>query len=99
MLPQVKGNVYVMGDNQEGQLGIKPNNGTMNQLLRYSCPAEVNIPSSAKPVHVSCGDYHTALITGKVSVLLGLVESLNTALTCRAKANHVISFFRVGIST
>lgn len=50
------GQLFVWGDNSEGQIGLASE-------ASVSVPCEVNI---GKPVSsVSCGYYHSALVTGK----------------------------------
>ena len=45
------------GDNSEGQLGLG------DSLSEVDKPTRLRIDE--KPVHISCGYYHTAIVTGK----------------------------------
>ena len=50
------GQVYVWGSNSDGQLGLPDTNDT---VLR-----PVLLPFAHQIVHISCGYYHTAFVTG-----------------------------------
>ena len=52
-----KNRVWVWGDNSEGQLGLG------DSLSEVDKPTRLKIDE--KPVHISCGYYHTAIVTGK----------------------------------
>ena len=58
-----RGKVYSWGDSSQGQLG----HGTMVQ----ECPEPklIDVLLHIKIVYVSCGDSHTALVSGKVAFL------------------------------
>lgn len=49
-------NVWVWGDNTEGQLGLG------DGVSEVEKPTKLKLDD--KPVHISCGYYHTAIVTG-----------------------------------
>jgi len=52
--------VYVWGDNSEGQLGLG------DGVSEAELPEQLRLDEKA--VHISCGYYHTAVVTGYVSI-------------------------------
>lgn len=50
------GQVYVWGSNSDGQLGLPDTNDIISR--------PVLLPFAHQIVHVSCGYYHTAFVTG-----------------------------------
>jgi X-linked retinitis pigmentosa GTPase regulator len=50
------GEVYVWGSNSDGQLGLPDTN---DNIL-----SPVLLPFDQRIVHISCGYYHTAFVTG-----------------------------------
>lgn len=58
-----KGKTFSFGDNSEGQLGIRLDSKLEGQT-KFSFAIRARIPTDSKPLHIACGDYHTALVTG-----------------------------------
>lgn len=76
-MPLEKGTLFVWGSNSEGQIGL----GKVNE---QPSPLEVDI--GEKVLTVSCGYYHTAIITGypaiyTICTIRYLIES-GRLLTC-----------------
>ncbi|XP_031563851.1 ultraviolet-B receptor UVR8-like isoform X2 [Actinia tenebrosa] len=57
-----KGKTFSFGDNSDGQLGIRLDSKLEGQT-KFSFAIRARIPTDSKPLHVACGDYHTALVT------------------------------------
>ena len=56
----VDGSVYVWGSNADGQLGLG------DSVTIVDTPMRIDIPHTI--AYISCGYYHTALVTGKISL-------------------------------
>ncbi|KAK3751866.1 hypothetical protein QZH41_009679, partial [Actinostola sp. cb2023] len=57
-----KGKTFSVGDNVEGQLGIRLDTKLEGQTV-FNFAIRVRIPTDSTPMHIACGDYHTALVT------------------------------------
>ena len=55
------GDVFVWGGNSEGQLGIGSDTDQLHE------PRKLNLEEKA--VYISCGYYHTAIVTGISAIL------------------------------
>jgi len=63
-----KGKLFGMGDNVENQLGINQRGKSEEPVTQVTSPTRIHLSGhskAAKPVQVSCGAYHTAVVTGK----------------------------------
>ena len=59
-----QGHCYAWGDGNQGQLG----HGT--KLLEVNEPKQIDKLSGHKCISVSCGESHTAVITGRIFIIL-----------------------------
>ena len=62
-----KGKLFGMGDNTENQLGINQRGRTEEPILKVSVPSRIHLSThsrASKPIQVSCGAFHTAVVTG-----------------------------------
>ena len=62
-----KGKLFGMGDNTENQLGINQRGRTEEPILKVSVPSRIHLSAhsrASKPIQVSCGAFHTAVVTG-----------------------------------
>ena len=63
-----KGKLFGMGDNTDNQLGISQRGKSEDPVLRLNAPTRIHLSAhsrAAKPVQVSCGASHTAVVTGQ----------------------------------
>lgn len=61
-----KGKLFGMGDNTENQLGINQRGRTEEPILKVSVPSRIHLSThsrASKPIQVSCGAFHTAVVT------------------------------------
>jgi len=61
-----KGKLFGMGDNVENQLGINQRGKSEEPVTQVTSPTRIHLSGhskAAKPVQVSCGAYHTAVVT------------------------------------
>lgn len=61
-----KGKTLSFGDNSEGQLGIRLDKKLEGQT-QFNFAIRVHIPTDSKAMHIACGSYHTAVVTGQLS--------------------------------
>ena len=63
-----KGKLFGMGDNRENQLGINQRGKSEEPVLQVVFPTRIHLSGhskAAKPKQVSCGAFHTAVLTGQ----------------------------------
>ena len=63
-----KGKLFGMGDNSENQLGINQRGRSEEPVLQVVLPTRIHLSGhskASKPVQVSCGAFHTAVVTGQ----------------------------------
>jgi alpha-tubulin suppressor-like RCC1 family protein len=78
-----KGKTFSFGDNSEGQLGIRLDSKLEAGQTKFSSAIRVRIPTDSTPLHIACGDYHTALVTGTVNRCSeGWKTTLSAELVC-----------------
>lgn len=61
-----KGKLFGMGDNTQNQLGVNQRGKSEEPVLQVTFPTRIHLSGhskAAKPVQVSCGAFHTAVVT------------------------------------
>lgn len=58
-----KGKLFGMGDNRENQLGINQRGKSEEPVSQVPFPTRIHFSKAAKPVRVSCGAFHSAVLT------------------------------------
>ena len=91
-----KGKLFGMGDNRENQLGINQRGKSEEPVSQVPFPTRIHFSKAAKPVRVSCGAFHSAVLTGK-SVDMNFI-SCRCPIFSHSMSQVYCLFSRLGVS-